>query len=48
MLVFSRVLLSYASCLSEQVIPGTGELVIFGFNLDRPFLTVGIVSGFTI
>ncbi|XP_047071128.1 carotenoid 9,10(9',10')-cleavage dioxygenase 1-like [Lolium rigidum] len=27
-----------------KVIPGTGELVIFGFNLDRPFLTVGIVS----
>ncbi|CAM0908167.1 unnamed protein product [Alopecurus aequalis] len=28
----------------NEVIPGTGELVIFGFNVDRPFLTVGIVS----
>ncbi|CAM0908168.1 unnamed protein product [Alopecurus aequalis] len=28
----------------NTVIPGTGELVIFGFNVDRPFLTVGIVS----
>jgi hypothetical protein len=37
-----------ASCLCEQVIPGTGELVIFGFNLDGPYRTVGIVSGFTI
>ncbi|CAM0908153.1 unnamed protein product [Alopecurus aequalis] len=27
-----------------KVIPGTGELVIFGFNMDKPFLTVGIVS----
>ncbi|CAM0908160.1 unnamed protein product [Alopecurus aequalis] len=27
-----------------KVIPGTGELVIFGFSVDRPFLTVGIVS----
>ncbi|KAF7001428.1 hypothetical protein CFC21_017102 [Triticum aestivum] len=27
-----------------KVIPGTGELVIFGFNVDAPFLTVGVVS----
>jgi len=27
-----------------KVIPGTGELVIFGFTLDRPYLTLGIVS----
>lgn len=27
-----------------KVIPGTGELVIFGFNLDAPFLTVGVIS----
>jgi len=27
-----------------KVIPRTGELVIFGFNLDGPYLTLGIVS----
>uniref|UniRef100_M8CT55 Uncharacterized protein n=1 Tax=Aegilops tauschii TaxID=37682 RepID=M8CT55_AEGTA len=27
-----------------KVIRGTGELVIFGFNVDAPFLTVGVVS----
>lgn len=44
-LILFHVTLLHPFFLWAQVAPGSGELVIYGFNIVKPFLTIGVVSG---